>query len=280
MRQITPLFVAVLVAGGGSAIAQGLPSAQPPLLQIYREEVKPGHTADHVKVEAGWVAAFERAKFPYYSLAYVSVTGPDEAWFIVPFESHEAMGDAMKRQSDDPAMAAELPKLQRADADHVSATRSIQASARKDLGRGAFPDIAKQRFWEITTFHVKPGHESAFEAAAKAYGSAAERSAPTTTYRVYEVIAGVPGPTYFVFTSTTSFADFDKMMSEGEATMKGATAEERQALQTFSKESLISAETQRFRLDPEMSYVPKEIRAQDPAFWSPKRPAAKPSSQP
>jgi hypothetical protein len=29
-----------------------------------------------------------------------------------------------------------------------------------------------------------------------------------------------------------------------------------------------------------MSYVPKEVRAQDPAFWMPKKPAVKPPSQP
>jgi heme-degrading monooxygenase HmoA len=143
---------------------------------------------------------------------------------------------------------------------------------------GAFPELAKTRFVEITIFRVRPGHEREFEAAAKAYGSAAKRAAPETSFRVYEVIAGIPGPTYFVFSSTQSFAQFDKATEDGMATMKGASDEERSTLEKFSREGLINVETQRFRIDPAMSYVPKEIRASDPAFWMPKKPvAAKPT---
>jgi hypothetical protein len=36
---------------------------------------------------------------------------------------------------------------------------------------------------------------------------------------------------------------------------------------------IISVETQRFRVDPAMSYVDEATRAQDPAFWNPKKPA-------
>jgi hypothetical protein len=44
---------------------------------------------------------------------------------------------------------------------------------------------------------------------------------------------------------------------------------------------MINAETQRFRLDPNMCYVPKEVRASDPTFWNPKKPAtAKPATPP
>jgi hypothetical protein len=271
----------MFLIGGGNALGQSLPTSQPNLVQIFREEVKVGHGADHVKTEAGWPAAFEKAKSPYFSLAFVTLTGPSEAWFIVPFDSHQAIGDSLKRESDDPVLGAELARLSRADAEHITSLRSIQAVARKDLTRGAFPDTAKQRFWEITVFRVRPGHQADFEAAAKAYGAAAGRSAPATTYRVYQVIAGTPTPTYLVFSSVVSFSEFDKMMADGDATMKGASPEERAALQKFSTDALISQETQRFRLDPEMSYVPKEVRAQDPAFWMPKKPAVKrPTSQP
>jgi len=58
--------------------------------------------------------------------------------------------------------------------------------------------------------------------------------------------------------------------SDGEATMKGANQQEMEALQRFSAEGLMSVQTTRFRLDPEMSYVPAEVRAQAPSFWMPK----------
>jgi hypothetical protein len=269
------LMVAAFTAYAASASAQGLPTSQPNYLTIIREEVNIGRSADHERIEAGWPAAFEKANSPDYYLAYVSTTGRNEAWYIIPFASHKAMGESMKRENDDPVLSAELKRLQKADAEVLNNVITIQAMARKDLSMGAFPDLAKTRFVEITIFLVRPGHERGFEEAAKAYGGAAKRSAPNTSYRVYEVMAGIPGPTYLVFSSTQSFADFDRTTEEGMATMKGATEEERNTLQKFSTEGLVNVETQRFRIDPVMSYVPKETRASDPAFWVPKKPATK-----
>ena len=127
------LFSAMLVAGATTAFAQSLPTTQPNLLQIYREEVKLGHGADHTKVEAGWPAAFEQAKSPYTYIALESMTGPNEVWFVSPFESHKAMEDSQKRESD-PALAASLARLSKADAEHITSNRPILAAARL-LGR-------------------------------------------------------------------------------------------------------------------------------------------------
>ena len=67
-----------LVLGAATAAAgqTGLPTTQPNLLQITREEIKVGHAVDHEKTEAGWPAAFEKAKSPYYYIALASTTGP------------------------------------------------------------------------------------------------------------------------------------------------------------------------------------------------------------
>jgi len=282
IRGSSALIAAAFTACAASASAQGsLPTSQPNYLTIIREEVKAGREADHERIEAGWPAAYEKAKSPDYYLAYVSITGHNEAWFIVPSDSHKAMADTMKRETDDAVLAAEIKRLQRADADVVNNFTVIQTMARKDLSMGAFPDVAKTRFAQVTIFRVRPGHERGFEDAARAYGSAAKRSAPNTSFRVYQVIAGIPGPTYLVFSSVQSFAEFDRAMQDGMAIMKGATPDEQNALEKFSAEGLANAETQRFRIDPAMSYVPKEARASDPAFWMPKKPApaAKPTTK-
>jgi hypothetical protein len=279
VRAPQALIAAILTVYAVSASAQGgLPASQPNYLTIVREEVKLGRAADHERIEAGWPAAYEKAKSPDYYLAYVSTTGRNEAWYITPFDSHKAMGESMSRESDDAVLAAELRRLQRADADVLNNVTVIQAMARKDLSMGGFPDIANTRFVEITIFRVRPGHERGFDEAAKAYGSAAKRSAPNASFRVYQVMAGIPGPTYLVFSSTQSFAEFDRAMQEDMAIMKGASQEERNALEKFSAEGLVNVETQRFRIDPVMSYVPKETRASNPAFWMPKKPAPKPTT--
>ena len=270
----------LLACGAGTAAAQSLPATQPNLITIVREEVKVGRTAEHQKIEAGWPAAYEKAKSPDYYLALVSMTGPNEAWYVTPYESHAAQGSSMKREGDDPVLTAELARLSRADADVLNGVRVMQARARKDLSYGTYPDIAKARFFEATWFRVRPGHEVQFDAAAKAYGAAAKRSGAKAAYRVYEVIAGAPGPIYLIFASAESYADFDQVMADGERTMKGASADEGAALQKLMVEGIINTESQRFRLDPVQSYVPKETRATDPAFWMPKKPAApKPTAQ-
>lgn len=278
MRQIIGHVVLLVLLAGGNTFAQQqtLPTSQPNLVQILIEDVKPGHDADHARTEAGWPAAFEKAKLPYYSLGLVALTGRSQAWFLVPFDSHKAMGDALKRMNDDPVLAPEMARLSRADAEHVTDVRSVVLSARKELSHGEFPDTARQRFWDITIFRVKPGHEADFVSAAKVYGTATARIAPGLKYRVYEVMAGLPSPTYVVFSSVASYDEFDKMQSDGEALMKGMTKEEQDTLQKFSTDALINSETHRFRLDPEMSYVPAEVRAQDPDFWMKKSPAKKP----
>jgi len=266
-------LLSLVLCSAGTAFGQGLPTSQPALITIVREEVKAGRVADHAKHEAGWPAAFERAKSPDYYLALVSMTGPNEAWYVAPYASHTAMAEGMKRDDADAVLSAELARLSKTDAEYLNGIRTIQAAARTDLSMAEFPDVAKMRFWELTIFRVRPGHEAPFEAAAKAYRSAAQRSAPSTRWRLYEVIAGMPGPTYIVFGSVAGYGEFDRGMTEAQATMRGATAEEGAALEKFSKEGLLNVETNRFRLDPVQSYVSKDVRASDPAFWMPKRPA-------
>jgi hypothetical protein len=236
------------------------------LVTIIREQVKVGRAADHARIESGWPALYGRANSTDYYLGMVSLTGSPEAWYIVPFANHAAYAEAMKR---DLGLAEELDRLSRADAEVLDGIRTIQALARPDLSMGAFPDLAKQRFWEITVVRVRPGHEEEFDAAAKAYGTAAQRSAPGTQYRVYQVIAGMPTPTYIIFASVASYGDFDQMMADGMKTMQSATAAEMAALQKFSADATLSWESNRYRLDPRQSYVSREVRASDPTFWGP-----------
>lgn len=279
-RHITRLMLGAMGLVAGALQAQGLPTSQPKYLQIFREEVKLGRNADHEKLEAGWPAAFERAKSTDYYLAMVATTGANEAWFVIPQESNAAADASMRRQAANRQLSMELERLGKADGDLLTSVRSLLAMARPDLSYGSYPDIGKQRFWEITWFRVRPGHELQFEGAAKAYIGATKRAVPETSFRVYEIIAGMPGPTYLIFSSVMSYADFDQMTSEGQKIWTSMTPDEMGLMQKFSTEGLINAETNRFRLSPTMSYVPKSVRDSDPAFWSPKKTVAASAQQP
>lgn len=272
-------LLAITLSALDSAAGQGLPTSQPGLIGITREEVKYGRDAEHAKHEAGWPAAAARAKSPDYYLALVAMTGPSEAWYVTPYASHAAIAEGMKRDAANAVYSAELDRLSKGDAEFVSSVRRIQAAARPDLSYGTFPDLTKARFWEITTFRVRTGQEQTFEAAAKAYGSATKRVAPGSSYRVYQVMAGMPGPTYLIFSTVNTYAEFDQGMADGQKTMAAATAEEGAALDKAGREAIINVETNRFRLDPVQSYVSAEVKAIDPAFWTPKKPAVRATGQ-
>lgn len=275
-KNVLGLTVLALGAATG-ALAQSLPTSQPKFLHIVREEVKIGRMADHSRWEAGWPAAFEKAKSPATYIALVSVTGPPEAWYLIPFASQAAYGENAAREAADLALTAELDRLSRGDAEFVSGASAMQALARPELSHGTFPDLATMRFWEIETFRVKPGHDEEFVAAVKAYAAAAGRSAPHASWRTYQVVAGAPGGTYLFFSSVASFGDFDKAGEEGEAAWKGLTYDERSALQKCFLEGTVTSSSNRFRLDPVQSYVPTETRQKDPAFWMPKAAAKAPA---
>ncbi len=271
-RLVAPLALALLT---GLAQAQGVPTTQPSLLNIVREEVKVGHGDDHAKTEAGWPAAFARAKSPNYYLALASMTGPNEVWYVSSYPSHTAFGESMKRDAADPVLSAELARLGKADAAHLNNLRNIHVVGRPDLSYGTFPDMGLARFFEISTWRVRPGHEAGFEAAAKAFGAASRKVNPTASFRVYEVIAGLPGPTYLIFGSVTDFGRFDAIMKANQTTMAAMTPEEGTAAQKWVREGMINNETQRFRLDPMQSYVDDATKAKDPAFWMPKKAVAR-----
>lgn len=258
--------VAVSVLGFPSVLSQDLPREQPNLLTIIREQVKVGRADDHAKHEAGWPAAFAKAKSPNYYLAMSSLTGRPQVWYVVPWKSHADEAESMKREDNDPVLSAELARLSRADAEYIDDLCIIQTVARKDLSLGDFPDLAKARFFHNTIFRVRPGKQELFENAAKAYGAAIKRANPKAAYRVYQVIAGMPGPAFIVFSSVDDYANFDQRMA-AEVAMS-PTEEEQSALQQFTEEGLLEAEANRFRIDPQQSYVAQETKDRDPDFWN------------
>ena len=260
---------AVLCAIPFAFCQAGLPTSQPKMLTIVREYLKPGMAADHAKHEAGWPAAYEKAKSPDYYIALSSLTGAPQVWYVVPVESHAALAASMKREDKDSVLSAELDRLSRRDAEFINGVSVVQAVGRPDLSLGIFPDTAKSRFYEVITFSVRPGQGDAFEKIAKAYGTARKRVSPDASYRTYSVIAGMVAPTYLVFISVDDYAKFDQLAAEQMKVFASLTAEEKAEFDKW-RDVVVREETNRFRLDPIQSYVPKEARAQDPEFWMPK----------
>ena len=271
---IKQLFLFALAAAGTAGLtstqAAGLPDKQPNLLYIWRESVKPGRAAEHAKNEAGFVAALEKSKSTGYGVALISDTGPNEAWYLSTWESNAAFGEDRKRVDKDPGASAELSRLDRIDAEYVSSVRRIMARGRPELSVGEFPDLSKVRFYQITEYRVRSGHEEQFEEAAKTYTAAMKRAETKIGARVYQVEAGMHSPSFLVFSSLEDYAGYDQLAKDAAAAWEAATAEEKATIRNAMREAVAEEETNRFTVDPLQSFVPKETRAKDPEFWSPK----------
>jgi hypothetical protein len=255
------------------AAGQGIPTEQANYLTIFREQVKPGHSGDHAATEAGWPIALAKSGSQQTYLALSAMTGAPEVLFVQPMASYAAAAAEMKRGDADPVLTAELARLSKADGEHLSGASTLLLRGRKDLSHGAYPDMAMQRFFDITTFRMKPGHEASFEAAAKAYNALVDRAGTGTGYRVYQVIAGAQDPTFMIFSSVASYADLDQSDADG-GKIWGLRNEGDKAVFAQFSEDLVFSMTNRYSLDAKMSFVPAEMRAKDPAFWSPAPTAA------
>jgi len=264
----TAAIGAVLMLAAAQGRSQGLPDKQPALLNIVIERVKTGRADDHARNEAQWVAANEKANLPAPYLALSSITGPNEVWYIVPAESHAEMGKQQEAQDSNPVLSTEIARLIRADAEFIEDTRNVHFAARPDLSYGEFPNMAKARFFEIETFQVRIGHEEAFEQAVKAYAAARKKAGVKSGYRAYQSIAGVPMGTYIAISSYETFGQLDQNIPDHTATMRALSAEEKDQVAKAFKDGVLRDEANRFKVDPKQSYVSKETRAVDPAFWN------------
>src|SRR5262249_29520193 len=153
----------LLVLASADARAQsGMPTSQPAMLTIFRERVKLGHESAHVKTELAWPTALTAAKAPDTYLAMATMTGPAEVWFVTPRTSYGGWAKSMEWMEGNAKLEAKLDSAWMKDATHLDWSDQIEAVAIPDLAHGTFPDLNKQRFWEITFFTVKPGHDEKF----------------------------------------------------------------------------------------------------------------------
>lgn len=266
MRNLSLLAAgfAFLALGAAEAQAQAeTPDEQPGMVRIYMEEIKLGHATAYEQTSSGWPDAQEAAGFSGIYLALETVTGPPMVWYVEAFANNAEAGARMREVEDNPVLSTELQRLWDAHGEHLAETRTVDLIGRPDLS-GGFPDLTMQRFWDITVFRVKPGGVPHFEAAAQKY----REMAPDATFRTYQVMTGMPGPTFMVFNSVAEYAEWDDRMAANQAAFENASDDDMAVFETWANEGEASTVTYRFRLSPTMSYVNAEMRAADPEFWN------------
>ena len=274
LRLCLGFSLSVSAASGLLAQTPAPPNGAPPkILQIFREEVKPGKSAAHQKYETGWPKAFAKVNWPTNYLAITSVTGPSEAWFMTGYDSFAAWQKDRDNMDKNDALKNEDDRLSQGDAEFLSASRSIVAVYRADLSPGIPVALPKMRYFRVITFRVRPGHDSDFTDATKIVRAGYEKANLELPWSTYQIVSGMPTPTYMVFLPMKSFDEIDSSMMNSKKLQDAEGEENQKKLAKLSADGYLSIDSNIYAFDPKISYPAKDFAAADPEFWNPK-PAA------
>lgn len=273
---IRTLGLAVAASGALSTVSQLHAQATlvpPAMMAVTCEWVKPGMGPAHDQHEEAWARASEAVKGAAPSLAVQSTTGLAETCWITSVSSYAQLGKNNELYNKDPGYAALMPSLVGNDAKFISDYRSYIAVLRPDLSAGAMPNVLTRRVMEWSEWRIRPGNGAAFAAAAKAYTAASKRAGLNPEFRVFQVMQGAPGETYWIFTSQTAMAGFDVMMASDPKIFAAFTPEDAKLFDDFFAKAVMSMNSNIWAYNSAQSTLTAEQRASDP-FWKLKPKAA------
>ncbi len=263
MRKILALLAAcTLLAFPAMVLAQANEMHGPPkVLEIVREDSKPGMVIAHRKHEAAWTQAFIKAGYPH-TLAISSVTGPDEDWFMTGFDSFADV-EKLNAKFETPAFEKIMETFGPKESEYVSESRYIYARYRPDLSYNTDFKLGEYKYFSVLIARYKLG--STPDELHKIVTTAREKAHPDYHQVTYEVTSGMPVGTYLYFTPVKTLAAWDEPPNKqyGEALKEGGFYDAVGKTVQF-------ADTRLFAFNPRLSYVPDEVASADPAFWHPK----------
>jgi len=292
MKKLTGVLLGLSVVLGGVSLgaAQEKSPGPPKVLTIIREFVKPGKAGMvHEKAESAFVQAFARAKWPTHYLAVTSLSGKPRALFLIGYDSFAAWEKDNQATEKNAALSEALDRAGAADGQLLSDVDGATFAYRQDYSLRVPVDIPHMRYFEISAFHVRQGHDKDWDELVKLV-MAAYAKIPGVHWATFEAVYGAPGGTFLVFTPMKSLADTDEEMAQNKQFEAAMGEGGMKKLRELSAASIESSETNLFQFAPRMSYVSDDWIKADPGFWKPKaagapagaakKPEKKPAAQP
>jgi hypothetical protein len=277
MKKSLFLFALVLLVSVCSpALAQTpRPMGPPPVLLIVREDIKASKMPAHSKHSASFAQIFAKLQTASHRIALVPVAGSENE--VVYITGAGSFADLEKMQQDTDkkmsgasgAIKAELDRLARDAPDLHSAMRDMLAVYRPELSYNPGVNVAQMRYFAITTVRVRPGQEDVYADYVRNLANAARDKAKAELHiAAFQVIAGSPGTTYLFFRPMKSLAEYDLRI--GPRVREAMSDDQKKKADKLTSESVMVSETSVYAFEPSMSYVDKDMAAQDPGFWNPK----------
>lgn len=258
------------------------PSDPPPVLRIFREDIKEGKAAAHEKSEAKFAQAMLKNKYPVNSLGMTAISGTNQAWFLEAHASFASIG-----QSQAALDSPEYGTLDTLDAESRASSRSWIAVYRADMSYHAkelVETLPKARYFNVITFRVRQGKDEEFAAVAKAAVAALTKAGSDLPAIAYQIVSGGPSGVYLLFEPAMSLKSLDDQPARSQAFARAMGDSGMKKFMKDVTDAVASTESVLFQFNPKMSYVSKDFAAVDPDFWTPKpakmvtsaKPAAKP----
>jgi hypothetical protein len=254
--------------------AQTVPDDGPPkVLVIHREYLKPGKGGQlHERSESAFVHAFAEAKSPYHYFALDSLSGPSRSLFLFSYDSFADWEKETAAIRSNPALGAKVDQASLMDGDLLTGYDAGAMVLRPDLSLNK-GSIDGARYFEITTFVIKPGHVHDFTELAKIYIDTYRKIAPQSHWDTFEAMYGNPVPTaaggevFLVFNLMKSLAETDKSIQDSDKLSSELGASGMQKVSELTAASIEASTTNLFVINPRESNPPSEWIKKEPAFW-------------
>ena len=264
----------LLLCSLAAASAQQNPEQRKPpkVLVVMREFVKPGKSGSlHEKSESAFVQAMTAAKWPTHYFAADSMSGQSRSLFFVGYDSLEAWEKDNLATQANSTLAAALDSAAIADGDLLTEYDTNVAVYRDDLSFGAGVNIAQMRYFEITRFVVRPGHEKEWEALVKEYISGYSKAVPDAHWAIFESVYGQDnGGVFLLFNPMKSLAETDRSFADSKKFAAALGESGMKKVEDMAASCIESTQTNLFLFNPKLSYPDDAWVKADPAFWAPK----------
>ena len=288
MKRMGLMLGTCLLIGSMIAVAQEQSQMGPPkVLAVIREYTKPGRNGTpHEKTEAAFVQAMARAKSPTHYLAVESVSGKPRALFFTGYDSFEAWEKDVQSVEKNAVLSAALDRANAADGELLDSTDAAALVLRPELSLRTDFDIPHMRYFEISSYHVRLGHDKEWEELVKMYQKGCD-NLPDCHWAMYQAVYGLDDGTYIVFNPLKSAAEIDHNFGMMKSFSDALGEDGMKKLAELTAAIVESSQTNLFMFNPHMSYAPEEWIKADPEFWKPKasmaeskKPAPKPAEKP
>ncbi len=276
MKKLIGLSLEFCLSLGGlvPAFAQDAPDLMKPpnVLVIMREFLKPGKAGSvHEKSESAFVQAMSAAKWPTHYFAADSLTGHPRSLFFVRYDSFADWEKDNLATIHNSTLAAAMDSASQADGELLTSYDTGGFTYRDDLSLRSSVNIAQMRYFEISSFVVRPGHGSEWEALVREVKSAYEKAVPDAHWAVFEsMYGGDNGGVFLVFTPMKSLAETDRSMTDSKKFAAAAGESGMKKIEDLEASSVASRQSNLFMFNPKISYPPDEWIKIDPDFWSAK----------